>query len=46
MSYQPKGVFMFNKLDWLFNLGLTACAVYVAVVIGNVLFHFASLLIK
>jgi hypothetical protein len=37
---------MFNKLDWIFNLGLLACGVYLSVVLGNALYHFAVLFFK
>jgi hypothetical protein len=36
---------MFPKLDYLFNLFLYASMAYIGLVVGNVLFRFAILLI-
>jgi hypothetical protein len=36
---------MFTKYDFLFNIGLFLALLYIAVVVGNVLYHFARVLI-
>jgi len=40
-----KGVFMFPKLDFLFNVALYACFAYIGLIIANVLFHFINTLL-